>query len=555
MRRFILALASLAMLPAGVRAAESVEFVMPQSPLPWALFALSSAVAVVLAGGLIYVTRYVLGDRRIRLRDETRQHIEKAYADRLREEYQKRNDELKTRLQQVRRQASMLFSKVKNLTTTLDPEKVFNAITEMLVQELGVARYILFLHDRSRNELYPFRWAGFKDEIRDSLILPVDKVEHFLTWSFSRGQLVYRNAALDDPETRGLVDRDPLPDTLVAMPIGIPGETFGMIYIESFQDNRQEIDEADLRFMISLVSFMGMAISNANVFLQTRTELTSSKQLSERELAEKKKLKDIFSKYTSAELVDTLLANPGSVNLGGIEKNATILFSDIAGFTAFSSGLAPAQVVAAMNEYLSAMTDVVLEHDGEIDKFIGDAVMARFGVLGDLPSSGRAAIEAALAMLDRLRQLQAKWAQENRECFKIRIGISSGPVLAGNIGSERRQEFTVMGSTVNLASRLEALNKEFKTTILVDENTFAQVAKEVRAIPHENVQIRGMEGRLRVYEIQGLVRSKQEKRKELVSVRSRLPSTPAEPSAPATPANTSLSPDAPPQGEAHDEPS
>ncbi|HQG30018.1 MAG TPA: adenylate/guanylate cyclase domain-containing protein, partial [Candidatus Ozemobacteraceae bacterium] len=423
------------------------------------------------------------------------------------------------------------------LTTTLDPEKVFTAITEMLVQELGVARYILFLHDRSRNELYPFRWAGFKDEIRDSLILPVDKVEHFLTWSFSRGQLVYRNAALDDPETRGLVDRDPLPDTLVAMPIGIPGETFGMIYIESFQDNRQEVDEADLRFMVSLVSFMGMAISNANVFLQTRTELTSSKQLSERELAEKKKLKDIFSKYTSAELVDTLLANPGSVNLGGIEKNATILFSDIAGFTAFSSGLAPAQVVAAMNEYLSAMTDVVLEHDGEIDKFIGDAVMARFGVLGNLPSSGRSAIEAALAMLDRLRQLQAKWAQENRECFKIRIGIASGPVLAGNIGSERRQEFTVMGSTVNLASRLEALNKEFKTTILVDENTFAQVAKEVRAIPHENVQIRGMEGRLRVYEIQGMVRAKQENRKELANVRSRLASVRTEPVAPAEPDN------------------
>lgn len=112
-----------------------------------------------------------------------------------------------------------------------------------------------------------------------------------------------------------------------------------------------------------------------------------------------------------------------------------------------------------------------------------------------------------------------------------------------------------MGSTVNLASRLEALNKEFKTTILVDENTFAQVAKEVRAIPHENVQIRGMEGRVRVYEIQGMIREKQEKPKEFVSVRSRLATAQAEPVAPAAPADTPASSNAPSPGEPHDEPS
>ncbi|HEY9071607.1 MAG TPA: adenylate/guanylate cyclase domain-containing protein [Candidatus Ozemobacteraceae bacterium] len=534
-------------IPAAARAAGTVEFVMPATPLPWTLVSFLAAALFLALGVLVLVLRLLFGDRRVRLRDESRQQLEKAYADRLRDEFQKKNEELKTRLQQVRRQASMLFGKVKNLTTTLDPAKVFDAITEMLVQEIGVARYILFLHDRGKNELYPFRWSGYKDEIRELLTLPADRPEHFITWAFARRQLVYRTAALDDPETRGLVDRNPLPDTIIALPIHVPGESFGVVHIESFEDNRQEIDEADLRFMSSLGSFMGMALANANVFLQTRAELTSTKQLSERELAEKKKLKEMFSKYTSSELVDTLLANPGSLHLGGVEKNATILFSDIAGFTAFSAGLTPAQVVASMNEYLSAMTDVVLEHNGEIDKFIGDAVMARFGVLGDLPSSGMAAIRAALGMLDRLRLLQARWAQQGRECFKIRIGIATGSVLAGNIGSERRQEFTVMGSTVNLASRLEALNKEFKTTILVDENTFAQVSKEVRAIPHENVQIRGLESKVRVYEIQGLVQTGKPATPGTVSMRDRLVTTPAAPS--------SVPPETPPEIGGTDEPS
>jgi len=532
--RHLLPAVSFMAFPAVARAAGSVKFLLPANPLPWTLFSFSIAILFLMIGLFVMVIRFVLGDRRIRLKDETRQQLEKGYADRLRDDYQKKNDELKSRVQQVRRQASMLFSKVKNLTTTLDPAKVFDAITEMLVQELGVARYILFLYDREKNELYPFRWSGFRDEIRDSLILPADKPDHFVTWAFARRQLVYRDSALEDPETRGLVDRNPLPDTLVALPINIPGESFGVVHIESFEDGHREVDEADLRFMSSLGSFMGMAIANANIFLQTRTELTSTKQLSEREIAEKKKLKDMFSKYTSTELVETLIANPGSLHLGGVEKNATILFSDIVGFTHFSAGMTPAQVVSSMNEYLSAMTDVVLEHNGEIDKFIGDAVMARFGVLGNLPSSGMAAIEAALGMLDRLNLLQAKWAQQNRECFKIRIGIATGPVLAGNIGSERRQEFTVMGTTVNLASRLESLNKELKTTLLVDENTFEQISKQVRATPHDNISIRGLEGRLRVYEIQGLIRAKQTA-PGAVSMRSRLsPPSPEQPASGGT---------------------
>ncbi|RCK76710.1 MAG: Adenylate cyclase [Candidatus Ozemobacter sibiricus] len=482
--------------------AEGLEFVYPSSPFPWFVAEVLGVLLLVAVAILLYLLRYILGDKQIRLGADLQKSLEKSYLERQREEFKKKSEALNERIRAVRNQLSTLFTKVKNLSTTLDPEQLFQNINDMLVQEVGVSKFILFLHDREKQELYPCRWQGFPDSIKGTLIIPLHQ-PHFLTFAFQRRRPVYRLAATDDLETRPLIDLPPLPGTLLALPIHTQTESLGVIHLEAFQGERQEIDEADLRFLTSLGSFMGMALANANILLQTRDELTSTRQLTEQQLQEKKRLKEIFSRYTSPELVETIMKNPGSIRMGGTTKTATILFSDIAGFTRFSSRLTPEQVVHAINEYLSRMTEIVLDNNGEIDKFIGDAVMARFGVLADLPLPGLSAVRAALAMLEEVRHLQARWAQEGREGFSIRIGIATGPVLAGNIGSERRSEFTVMGTTVNLASRLEALNKELKSSLLIDEPTYEQISNEVRAVPRENVAIRGLEGTMRVYEVLG----------------------------------------------------
>jgi len=466
----------------------------------WIIFFLG--LFCLLFGMLFWLARKVLGTRKKEVAPELRRQFEKTYSEKLKEEYGKKTAELQKSMQDTRVRYSFILSKIKNLSATLDPGKLFKSMTELLTDDLGMEKYILFLFDHEKKELFPFRWSGYPDSIRDELVIPL-ATEHFLTFAFQRRRLIYRMAALEDVDTRGLVDHPPLPTTLIAMPLSNQDEVFGVIHIESFTDGRSEIDDADLRLLTSTGSFMGQAMSNSNVFLQTKEELTSTKQLSERQIAEKRQLKEIFSRYTSAELVETILKNPGSVQLGGTTKNATILFSDIAGFTKFSSTLTPAEVVSTMNEYLSKMAEIVLDHDGEIDKFIGDAVMARFGVLSDLENSSRSAVETALEMMVGLRELQGKWAQEGRQGFTIRIGIASGPVLAGNIGSVRRQEFTVMGTTVNLASRLESMNKELKTKILVDESTFRQVEDLYIAVPHLDVSVRGIEESLNVYEIKG----------------------------------------------------
>jgi class 3 adenylate cyclase len=485
-----------------VLAAEPFAFISPPDPLPWTIVTLLIVVLAFLGGLVLYMLRIILGDKTVALAPEFRKRIEKGYAEKLSDDFKVRDEKLKEGLKNLRARFSLVFMKVRNLTSTLDPEKIFKAILDIFTQEVEAQQLILFLHDREKNELYPYRWAGYGD--RDPLLVPLPMgTDHLLTYAFKKRQVVYRLHAVDDPETRGLIDREPIKTTLVAVPLATQSESLGVIHIESFASERQEIIDEDLKFFSALSSFMGLALSNAHVLLQTRDELTSTKKVTEKELAEKKRLKDMFSRYASTALVDTLLQNPGSVNLGGTQKNASVLFSDIVGFTNFSSHLSPQEVVNVMNEYLSVMAEVVLNHQGEIDKFIGDAVMARFGVLVDLPAPGLSAVRTALAMLDELKKLQAKWAQEHRECFRIRIGIASGPVLAGNIGSERRQEFTVMGATVNLASRLEGLNKDLNTVVLIDENTFRQCSGEVRAEPRENITIRGLEETMTVYEVVG----------------------------------------------------
>ncbi|NLI77167.1 MAG: GAF domain-containing protein [Candidatus Riflebacteria bacterium] len=518
-------------LPAAAGAG-TLEFTYPGSPLPWLVAEILAVLLVVAVGALLFLFRFVLGDKRVRLKEEVRQTLEKTFLEKQREEFKKKTEALNLRVKEVRHQLGSVFIKVKNLATTLDPGQVFQAITEMLSQEIGAARFILFLHDREKNELYPFRWQEYPDSIRETLTIPM-ATPHFLTFAFRNRRHVYRLAATEDAETRTLVDQPPLTGTLLALPIYTLDETFGVIHIESFRSGREEIDEGDLRFFASLGSFMGMALANANVLLQTRDELTSTKQLTEQQLAEKKRLKEVFSRYTSSELVDSLMKNPGSVRLGGITKTATILFSDIVGFTKFSEKLTPEEVVLSINEYLSRMTEIVLDNNGEIDKFIGDAVMARFGVLADLPSPGLVAVRTAMTMLEEVKRLQAKWLQEGREAFAIRIGVATGPVLAGNIGSERRQEFTVMGTTVNLASRLESLNKELGTSLLIDETTYEQVGDEYRVIPRENISIRGLVGTRRVFEVQPIVSGAMGPRGKIIQFKDKMGSGKAEPHLPA----------------------
>ena len=186
---------------------------------------------------------------------------------------------------------------------------------------------------------------------------------------------------------------------------------------------------------------------------------------------EKRKMKRLFGQYVSKDVYDQLVANPDLARLGGQRRQMTVLFSDIRGFTTVSESGQPEEIVALLNEYFSKMVEIVFAHKGTLDKFVGDMVMALFGAPLDDPDHARHAVDAALEMIRELSRLNEKWTAEGRPALDIGIGISTGPMIAGNIGSEAIMSYTVIGDAVNLGARLESLNKQYGTRIIISEAT------------------------------------------------------------------------------------
>jgi len=186
---------------------------------------------------------------------------------------------------------------------------------------------------------------------------------------------------------------------------------------------------------------------------------------------DKQRLKNMFQHYLSASVVDEMLQNPELLKLGGEKRYATALFSDVENFTTLSENMPPEMMVAQLNEYLTAMTQIVLKYEGYLDKYEGDAIMAIFGIPVEHPDHAQRACLAALEMQKKLVQLRSQWQKRNEPEFFTRIGINSGYMIAGNIGGTERFDYTVIGDSVNLASRLEGANKTYQTRILLSEFT------------------------------------------------------------------------------------
>lgn len=185
----------------------------------------------------------------------------------------------------------------------------------------------------------------------------------------------------------------------------------------------------------------------------------------------KKQIFDAFNKYVSPTVILELLKHPDRLKLGGEQRTITIFFSDIRGFTTISEKLSPTALVELLNEYLSAMTDIIITKEGVIDKYMGDAIMAFWGAPLDQPDHAFRACSACLDMMDKLHSLQIKWREQNIPTLDIGIGLNTGPAVVGNMGSTQRFDYTCMGDTVNLGSRLEGLNKEYGTNVIISQST------------------------------------------------------------------------------------
>ncbi len=215
----------------------------------------------------------------------------------------------------------------------------------------------------------------------------------------------------------------------------------------------------------------------------------------------KRYIKGMFQHYLTASVVDELLRRPDMLKLGGERRVASAFFSDIKNFTTVSESLPAEELVMQLNEYLTAMTEIVLKYEGYLDKYEGDAIMAIFGVPVDQTDHANRACLAALEMQEVLIQLRKDWQAQGKPEWHVRMGVNSGPMIAGNIGGKDRFDYTVIGDSVNLASRLEGANKAYGTQIMISEFTKELLDGEWILRELDLLRVKGKTKGVRVFEI------------------------------------------------------
>ncbi|MBN1259023.1 adenylate/guanylate cyclase domain-containing protein [Candidatus Peregrinibacteria bacterium] len=210
-----------------------------------------------------------------------------------------------------------------------------------------------------------------------------------------------------------------------------------------------------------------------------------------------------FGRYVNKTVIAQIIRNPELLKLGGQTREITVFFSDIEGFTTLSEKMKPEELVSFLNEYLGVMTESILKNEGTLDKYEGDAIMAFWGAPIPVSAHAKNACLAALENQKKLGELRKKWNKAGLPELRIRIGMNTGNAVVGNMGSANRFNYTAMGDNVNLASRLEGINKEYGTGILISEPTYVQVKDDFICREMDLIRVKGKEKPVRIYELMG----------------------------------------------------
>jgi adenylate cyclase len=246
----------------------------------------------------------------------------------------------------------------------------------------------------------------------------------------------------------------------------------------------------------------------------TYTMLTLYRYIAEER--ERKKIKDTFKYYVSGDVIEDMLSDPDRLKLGGQEKLLTVMFSDLVGFTTYSEKYPPSAVIAILSDYYNRMTEQVFANRGTLTNYIGDELMAIFGAPVEQPDHAKSACLAAIAMREQRGALAEEFAKIGRPPLRARTGINSGVMLVGNVGSKYRFAYTVLGDHVNLASRLEQLNRIYGTETIISEHTAALVANSFILRQLDRVRVKGREQALRIYELVAIANTVQPPKEQRV---------------------------------------
>ncbi len=237
-------------------------------------------------------------------------------------------------------------------------------------------------------------------------------------------------------------------------------------------------EEADDPEMVRLLKEIAQEEAGHEASLRSRLRLYEQRLL----------LRETLSRYVSPAMAEEILKNPESLQLGGQRRHLSVLFADIRGFTSISEKMDPAHVVEMLNTFFTQMVDIVFEHQGTLDKFLGDGLLAFFGAPLEVPQAASQAVACAVDMHQRLRTMQV---QGSMPIQGIRVGLNTGEAIVGNIGSHKRMEFTIIGDVVNVAARLLEVARDQEAPIVIGEATYREVEGNFSLKPGPSVVLRG----------------------------------------------------------------
>lgn len=371
------------------------------------------------------------------------------------------------------RKLALLLDIAKELSQQPEVDLLLDRVVGLTFQVMNVDRVAILMPDGGDGELAPRVW-------RSRVGTPVNGQPP--SWRVPRSivrkavedrvAVLIENAAADQ-RFEGTSVPTALRSALCAPMLGKQGTVLGLIYLDNLGATHS-FGEEDLEFLSAFSGMAAVAIENSQLIERVRREAVVLSN---------------FQRYFGPDLARQIAGAEGAVQLGGAKRRVVILFSDIRGFTSLSEPMSPDEIATLLTEYFTEMVEVVFEHGGTLDKFIGDALMALWGApLAHLDDADRA-VEAAIAMQQRLARLNLEWQRRGRRPLTVGIGLDAGEVFAGNIGSERRLEYTVLGDAVNTAARLCA--EAGPGEILMAEGLRAALSDPPPVTPLEPLPLKG----------------------------------------------------------------
>ncbi len=393
------------------------------------------------------------------------------------------------RIGQSQREMATLAEVGRAINSVLTMDRLFDLILDLAIKTMMAERGLLMLKDpmtgsltvQASRDLTTESQAGTKSQLTIST--------NICSRVANEGQPILSMDAQSEARFQAMqsVMAHDLCSILCVPLKNKSGETIGVIYV----DNRVvtgAFSEDSLELLSGIANQAVIAIENARLYENVQKETMARMNL---------------QRYLSPNVVEDVMSQKEELTLGGRKVNCSVLFADIVGFTPLSQNMDPERVVQFLNEYFTAMSDIIFHYEGTLDKFIGDAIMAVFGAPVPTPKHARNAVAAAFAMQRETAKLREHAAKTGGLPFQVRIGVNSGEVVAGNIGSPSRIDYTVIGDNVNLAARLEPLAPP--GGIIISEATYQLVKDEVQVKKLPSIEVKGRTGLVEMYEVVNLV--------------------------------------------------